>query len=117
MDGTLRICLLRIGDRVAAMQLAVEQGGSFWLMRSTIDARYADCLPGLLLSQATIRYAAEAGLSSYEFLHAEDDAARVWRTDERACMSLRIYPLGIRGLAALAADCAAAAWERLTAER
>ena len=31
--GTLRVCFLRIGERAAAMQLAVESGGSFWLLK------------------------------------------------------------------------------------
>ncbi|MCH7493972.1 GNAT family N-acetyltransferase, partial [bacterium] len=68
LEGTLRVCFLRIGDRTAAMQLAVEQRGAFWLLRAGYDARFADCSPGLILTRDTIRYAAEAGLTSYEFL-------------------------------------------------
>lgn len=115
VDGILRICFLRIGDRVAAMQLAVEQGGAFWVLRAGCDARFVDCSPGMLLSCATIRYAAEAGLSSYEMPSVTDDWTAAWPTVERPCVSLRVYPFGVRGVAALAADLGVAAygaWQR-----
>ncbi len=103
-EGILRICFLRIGDRVAAMQLAVEQGGGFWLLKVGYDARFAGCSPGILLMRDTIRYAAEAGLKRYEFLGRAEAWTRVWTSTERPCVSLRVYPVGIRGLAALASD-------------
>ncbi len=103
-EGILRVCFLRIGDRVAAMQLAIEHGGGFWLLKVGYDDRFAACSPGILLMRDTIRYAAEAGLSRYEFLGRAEAWTRVWTSTERPCISLRIYPLGLRGLAALAAD-------------
>ena len=66
--GFCGYCFLRIGDRVAAMQLAVEQGGGLWLLKVGYDNRFAACSPGMLLVRDTIRYAVEAGLNTYEFL-------------------------------------------------
>lgn len=106
VEGTLRICFLRIGDRVAAMQLAVEDETGFWLLKAGRDARFAHCSPGMLLARDTIRYAAEAGLKFYEFLGKPEDGTRVWTHSEHPCVSLRVYPLGIRGLSALAVDAA-----------
>jgi CelD/BcsL family acetyltransferase involved in cellulose biosynthesis len=106
VEGTLRICFLRIGDRVAAMQLAIEEDSGFWLLKVGYDARFAACSPGVLLMRDTIRYAAEAGLTTYEFLGRAEAWTQVWTTTERRCVSLRVYPLGVRGLSALAADAA-----------
>jgi CelD/BcsL family acetyltransferase involved in cellulose biosynthesis len=112
MAGVLRICFLRIGDRVAAMQLAIEQGGGFWLLKVGYDARFANCSPGMLLMRDTIRYAVEAGARSYEFLGRAETWTRVWTETEHPYVSLRVYPLGVRGLLALAADGVAIIHER-----
>ncbi len=104
IDGTLRICFLRLGDAVAAMQLAVEQADAFWLLRSGFDARFADAAPSQLLTHETIRYAAEAGLQSYEFGNVVDQWTGSWTTTGHDCVSLRTYPFGFRGVAAVAMD-------------
>jgi CelD/BcsL family acetyltransferase involved in cellulose biosynthesis len=110
--GTLRICFLRIGDRVAAAQVAVESGDGFWLLMAGADDRYAGCAPGQLLARETIRYAAEANLSSYEFWGRAEPWTQAWTARRRSCVSLRVYPFGLSGLAALVADAVAAGWHR-----
>jgi CelD/BcsL family acetyltransferase involved in cellulose biosynthesis len=112
VEGTLRICLLRVGDRVAAMQVAVESDRGFWSLKAGRDERFAECSPDQLLVRETIRYAAEAALSSYAFWGQSESWARAWTTALRRCVSLRAYPFGPRGLSALAADAAAAGWRR-----
>jgi CelD/BcsL family acetyltransferase involved in cellulose biosynthesis len=107
-EGVLRLCFLRIGGRAAAMQVAIEQGGGFWLLKVGYDAEFSNCSPGLLLMRDTIRYSAQAGLASYEFLGRAEAWTAVWTNTERPTVSLRIYPYGPRGLAALALDAAAA---------
>ncbi len=117
--GNLRICFLRIGDRVAAMQLAIEHGDGFWLLKVGYDAKFSECSPGLLLMRDTIRYAVEAGLSRYEFLGQAEDWTRVWTLTEHPYVSLRVYPLGVRGASALLADAIATAcrkWGRQPCE-
>ena len=94
------------------MQLAVEQGGGFYLLKVGYDAQFAGCSPGLLLMRDTIRYAVEAGLTSYEFLGRAEAWTRMWTTTEHANVSLRVYPLGVRGLSALAIDVAVALYKR-----
>ena len=66
--GILRIALLRIGPDVVAVQYAVQSGNRFWLLKIGYDESYGRCSPGMLLMQETLRYAAEQGLRSYEFL-------------------------------------------------
>ncbi len=113
-EGTLRLCFLRVGERIAAMQLAVEHGRRFWLLKIGYDEAFARCSPGLLLILETLRDAAARGLQSYEFLGAPEPWIRMWTKDIRPCVSLRIYPTRTRGLAALASDVARSGWRRLS---
>ena len=111
--GILRLCFLRIGGRAAAMQLAVECNGSFWLFKIGYRDEFAKCSPGMLLIAETIRYSAEKGLSSYEFLGTAEEWTRLWTSDEHPCVSIRAYPLRMPGIKALAADAVQFAGRRL----
>jgi len=114
--GILRICFMHIGDSPAAMQIAVEQQHGFWLLKIGYDAAFASASPGLLLMRETIRYAADAGLKSYEFLGRAEAWTTVWTSQERSTLTLRIYPLTSRGLAALAVDALAAGGRKTVAK-
>jgi CelD/BcsL family acetyltransferase involved in cellulose biosynthesis len=103
-EGKLRLAFMRIGDRVAAMQLAVETAGGFWLLKVGYDEAYARCSPGMLLMQETIRYSACQGLQTYEFLGADESWTQLWARQVRSCSSLRFYPYNVTGLAAFASD-------------
>ena len=100
--GILRVCFLRIGDQPVAMQLAVESAGAFWLLKIGYDAHFARCSPGSLLSRDTIRYAARAGLKSYEFLGDVEPWTQVWTEHAHRCISLAVYPFTARGMLAYA---------------
>ena len=100
--GALRMCFLRIGDAVAAAQIAVTFGDRFWLLKIGYDEAFARCSPGTLLSLETIRYAAARGLRSYEFLGGPEPWTRMWTDQERPCVSLRVYPASLRGIWVLA---------------
>lgn len=111
--GILRVCFLRVGGKAAAMQLAVESGGSFWLLKIGYDEAFRRCSPGTLLTHDTIRHAAERGLTGYEFLGVVEPWTTTWTREIRSCVSVRAYPAGRRGLVALAADLAGYASRRL----
>lgn len=108
VEGTLRICFLRIGDRVAAVQIALEDARALWLLKTGHDQRFARCAPGMLLMRETIRYAAEAGLETYECLGSAEDWTRAWSATQHKTISVHVYPFGLRGMAALAVDHVAA---------
>jgi len=93
--GILRLAFLRIGREIAAMQLAVECIGGFWLHKIGFDKRFARCSPGNLLLRETIRDAAMRGLASFEFLGTIEPWVQVWTRQERPCVVLRGYPLGV----------------------
>src|SRR5580700_2844386 len=111
--GILRLCFLRIGSKAVAMQFALECAGSFWLLKIGYRDEFARCSPGMLLMAETIRYAASRGLASFEFLGNVDKWTRIWTQDEIQSVTIRAYPFGARGIAALAADAFQAARRRL----
>ena len=110
--GILRIGRLRIGERTVAMQLGVEWGGRFWLLKIGFDEAFARCSPGTLLMLEMVRAAAARGLRSFELLGISEPWTRMWTRLERPCVSLRAYPASATGVAALALDAA-----RVTARR
>jgi CelD/BcsL family acetyltransferase involved in cellulose biosynthesis len=110
--GILRIAFLRIGDRRAAMQIAVESGGRFWLIKVGYDESFAKASPGTLLMLATIEDAARKGLRSYEFLGHAEPWTELWTRDLRPCIELQAYPASARALRPLAHDARAIALER-----
>jgi len=111
--GILRLGFLRIGGRAAAMQLGVEWGGRFWLLKIGFDETFARCSPGTLLMLEMVRHAALRGLHAYELLGVSEPWTRMWTELEHPCVSLRAYPASRSGVAALAADLATIGWRRL----
>jgi CelD/BcsL family acetyltransferase involved in cellulose biosynthesis len=102
--GFLRLAFLRIAGRAAAVQLAADCGGRFWLLKVGYDEEFKRSSPGSLLMLETIRHAARQGLEAYEFLGTAEAWTRVWTEHERACVALRAYPLRPGGIAAAALD-------------
>ena len=111
--GTLRIGFLRIGGQTAAMQIAVTSGDRFSLLKIGYNQAFARCSPGSLLMCETIRYAAAHGVRSYEFLGGDEPWTQMWTEHVRPCVSLRAYPVSIRGMAALTGDVGRIACRRL----
>jgi CelD/BcsL family acetyltransferase involved in cellulose biosynthesis len=111
-QGTLRLCFLKLNDRAVAMQIAVVQSRRFWLLKIGYDAEYARCSPGMLLTSETIAYAARERLAAYEFLGKVESWTELWTNSAHACVSVAVYPFGLRGGLALAADAGAGLIEK-----
>ncbi|MFI4989047.1 MAG: GNAT family N-acetyltransferase, partial [Alphaproteobacteria bacterium] len=78
-----------------------------WLLKIGFAAEFARCSPGILLTVETIRYAARAGLRSYEFLGEVEPWISAWTPLTHPCVSFRAYPFNARGIAAFLASAAA----------
>jgi len=102
--GILRLCFLRIVGLSAAMQIAVECDGGFWLLKVGYRESLGRCSPGNLLMRETIRYAVEQGLDSFEFLGKEAPWTEAWTPHARPIASLKTYPFNPTGVNALARD-------------
>ena len=103
-QGILRLCFLRIDGQAIAMQIAVEYDSRFWLLKVGYDQDFSKCSAGNLLMLHTVKYAAESGFNSYEFLGGEESWTKVWTELVRASVSVRIYPASISGIANFATD-------------
>jgi CelD/BcsL family acetyltransferase involved in cellulose biosynthesis len=103
-QGTLRLCFLRIGDKTAAVKLAVESAGGFWLLKIGYDETFAKGSPSVLLMIETIRYAAQRGLRSYEYLGYNAKWIEPWSSGTHKCVNARIYPYSFRSAAQFMAD-------------
>ncbi len=113
-EGALRLSFIRIGGKPAAMELGEERGGRYWTLKIGYDEAFSACSPGTLLALHVMGWAAAKGLRSYELMGFSADWTRRWTERERACLSVRIYPVGVRGLAALGRDVAESALRRVT---
>ena len=114
-QGILRVCFLRIGGEPAAMQLAVVSDHRFWLLKIGYNHKFSRCSPGTLLMSEAIRYAAQCGLRSFEFLGVDEPWISAWTPLTHRCVSVRAYPYGIRGALAVARDLTKISRSELTA--
>ena len=89
--GILRIALMYVGTDVAAAQYSVQCGQAWWLFKIGYDADYADCSPGQLLMQHTLRHARAAGLQRYELQGVAEDWTRMWACTEHASTAVRVH--------------------------
>ncbi|MDC3960209.1 GNAT family N-acetyltransferase [Polyangium jinanense] len=105
--GILRVAFLRIGGLAAAMQLAVEHAGRYWLLKIGYDEAFRQASPGILLLRESLRRAAEQGLSTYEFLGGVAPWIKPWTNEERATVSLGAYPVSLASASALSSQAAA----------
>ena len=95
--GALRVAMLRVDDLPIAMQLAVEEAGAHFAIKSSYDATYRRFSPGKLLLHAIVERAFMRRLSSVELLGAEDDYKRQWASHSRDRLALQAYavsPIG-----------------------
>jgi CelD/BcsL family acetyltransferase involved in cellulose biosynthesis len=95
--GTLRIGLLRVGERAAAMQLAVENNGCFWLFKMGYDEAFARFSPGTLLMAESLRSARQRGCQRYEMMGESEPWNQIWTGQLHPAVSLRLYPASPRG--------------------
>ena len=102
---------MRIDGKAVAATIAAQCDDAFWQFKIGYDEAYKECSPSKLLLAETVRHAARAGLSRYEFLGSaswiED-----WTTSVRPSLRLRYYPYNPAGAAAVVSDAIAAVARR-----
>jgi CelD/BcsL family acetyltransferase involved in cellulose biosynthesis len=103
-DGTLRVGVLRIDGAPAAVQIAAESAGRWWILKIGHGDEHARCSPGLLLLLATVRHAARRGLDAVELLGTVEPWTTAWTTEASATCVVRLYPGNAAGARRLARD-------------
>jgi CelD/BcsL family acetyltransferase involved in cellulose biosynthesis len=110
--GIARVFVMRIGEEVAAVRLAIEYLNCLWELKIGFNDAFSKCSPGQVLTHETLRYVFEHGLDGHEFLGADEAWERVWTDTAREYLSFRLYPYSIAGLAGLGEHVGQAAWAR-----
>jgi CelD/BcsL family acetyltransferase involved in cellulose biosynthesis len=102
--GILRLAFMRIDGKAVGMQIAIECGERFWLLKIGHDEEYSKCSPGTLLMLQSVKCAAARRLRSYEFLGTAESWTKIWTETLRTCVALNAYPFRLTGVAASAWD-------------
>lgn len=97
--GTLRLAYLRLDGRALAVDLAVEEGGHHYLLKTGYDPAVRHLAPGLLLRVAMLERAFSSGQRSYELLGADEPWKLAWTRSVRERVELRAFRPGPTGLA------------------
>jgi CelD/BcsL family acetyltransferase involved in cellulose biosynthesis len=97
--GWLRLTFLRLGGRAIAFDFALSQGGALWGLKGGFDPVYRSAGPGVLIIRETIARAYAEGLSTYEFLGADDPYKLVWTSTVRERVRLQAFPTTVTGTA------------------
>ncbi len=95
--GTLRIGMLRIGGQPAAMQIAIEQDGCFWLLKMGFDESFARFSPGTLLMVESLRSARQRGCHRYELAGKSEAWNQIWAPRSHEAVTLSLCPPTVRG--------------------
>jgi CelD/BcsL family acetyltransferase involved in cellulose biosynthesis len=111
--GTLRLFRLRIANRVAAVQIAVEVYRRLWILKIGYDEALAHCSPGLLLTAETIRHALDQKVEGYEFLGGVEPWEERWKPQRREHRFVLFYPWTVAGCLSVSRDTFGAGWRRL----
>jgi len=91
--GSLRVSVLWIGDKAAAVELGVVTHGRMWGLKLAYDEQFAACAPAIQLVHSSIKEATALGLSAYEFLGSAESWQERWRPERRGYELTVIYPL------------------------
>lgn len=103
-DARVRFDYLSLDERIVAIQMGTVSGGRYFLLKPTYDETLAVVSPGQLLTYAAIEQSALDGLSSYEFLGAEDGWKLRWANSVRDARTWVYYPYSPGGAVALSKD-------------
>jgi CelD/BcsL family acetyltransferase involved in cellulose biosynthesis len=103
-EGILRVALLRFGDAVAAVELAIVAYRRWWQLKIGYAEEFAKQYPGLQLIEGTLRYSFDHALESFEFLGSAASWETNWRPETRQQCMAAVYPSSISGLHALSVD-------------
>jgi CelD/BcsL family acetyltransferase involved in cellulose biosynthesis len=111
--GWLRLAFLRLDGQAFAFDLALEENGIHYLLKTGYDPGFRTEAPGQLLRYLMIRRAFDEGLNAYEFLGTDEPWKLEWAGAVRERRLLQAFAPTPTGLA----DWAAFAYGRPLAKR
>jgi CelD/BcsL family acetyltransferase involved in cellulose biosynthesis len=96
--GALQWSILRVGDRVAAVFLAIKMGRRLALDKIAYDDALSDVAPGNVLMGRVIEHAIASGaIDEIDFL-TDHDWNRRWQAETRTTFDVTVYRPSVRAL-------------------
>src|SRR2546422_2657729 len=95
--GWLRLFVLRLDGKPAAVLHGYRYGRTFYFYQSGFDPIFAKESVGLVMMGLTIRHAIEEGAAEYDLLHGAEPYKFHWMPQVRELTRLELFPPGTRG--------------------
>jgi len=95
--GWLRLFVLRLDGKPAAVLYGYRYGRTFYFYQSGFDPSFAKESVGLVAMGLTIRHAIEEGAAEYDLLHGAEPYKFHWMPQVRELTRLELFPPGTRG--------------------
>jgi CelD/BcsL family acetyltransferase involved in cellulose biosynthesis len=95
--GWLRLAFLRLDGKALAFVFALEQGGTFYALKSGFDPAFHKFGPSTLLRAELVSRAFSAGLERYEFLGADEPWKLEWTRTCHERVRFSAFPPSISG--------------------
>jgi CelD/BcsL family acetyltransferase involved in cellulose biosynthesis len=96
--GWLRLFVLRLNDRPAAVLYGLRYSSTFYFYQSGFDPDCSKHSIGLVSLGLSIKHAVEEGASEYDMLHGNEGYKAHWARDYRRLIRLELYPPNGRGM-------------------
>jgi len=90
-SGELVVSSIEVDGGLLAWDLAILEGGRYWLLKTAYDERYRSLAPGLVLRHQVIEHCFQRGLLAHEFLGGAMDWKLPFATGERAHAAILAY--------------------------
>lgn len=95
--GILRLAFLRLDGRPVAFDFNIEDAGVCYVLKGGYDPAYKTLGTGMILTHDMLRYAFSKGLSSYEFLGADEPFKMAWTRARRDRILLQAFAPSLTG--------------------
>ena len=95
--GWLRLYVLRLNDRPAAVAYCFAYRGRFYLYQHGFDEQYHHYSVGLVLLGLTIRAAIEEGANEFDMLYGAEPYKSLWAYDTRPLNRIDLFPSHMGG--------------------
>ena len=100
----LLVAFLKIDEIAVAMQIAIIENNSLWLLKIGHRNSFQHISPGILLTHELIKHAIKKRLDKFEFLGSTESWIRLWGPNEHRYKLCIYYPLNLSGITHLLAD-------------
>lgn len=90
--GKLRLYTLRVGGRLAAVDLGFRDGERAFACASGFDLAFGRLRPGLLLTEHSLLAAREEGARTFDFLRGQEPHKLLWGAEEQVVCRRELRP-------------------------